>query len=826
MNAPVPPDGTEDWAGRAPDAPELAEGLRLIGRIARAHAQGVGGSPAMPSFVWGHLQVYEPLGSGSYGEVFRAFDPILQRDVALKLLRAAPDDGLAARDFILEARRLARVRHPSVLAVHGADFHDGRAGLWAELVPGAPLETHLRAGPLDPREVLRVGLQLAGALRAVHAAGLVHADVKAGNILLEAGGRVVLMDFGAGRDVRAAHDRAVIGSPLCMAPEQFDGAAATPAADQYAFGALLYRCLCGRYPVEGADFEALRAAHARRRPADLGALPHGIERPLRELVGRLLSPDPSARPDAATALAALRAVATLPATRARGRLKAAAVAAGVLALAGTSLGLWQALQQARSAREARAEAEAVNRFLTDMLAAPRLDEAGDRVLMVEVVDVAAQRLADDRLMRPAQRAAVASVIARTYLGLGRNTDAIRWQERALALRSEAGGDTLDDRIALFGALATACVRERARAELEKLAPLPAPAGAASRVALLEARADLVDCDGDARASVKLLDEAVALARTAALEPREQLRLAGVLGAALLRAGDVARATEVLDAALATATATLPPADSVVLALRYHTAIGYVYSGRNADAARLTEETLELARARTAEPAYLARIESALGSQLSDLGRYTESLEHTGAALALLEPRLGSEAEPILMLVGNRANALKALGRVDDAERDFRRAVAGLSAIAGSGRNAALLNTFNLVELLNETDRVAEAEALAVPALAEARRQFGDDHIVTLELEDATGVSRLALGDAAASAAIHRRVLEAKRRALGDDSQYTLLARRRLAHALHALGHRDEALAEVGAAAEGLARVLGADHPATRGALADREAWSR
>lgn len=822
---PPAPQGSEDWALRAPDAPELADALRLIGRIARAHGRGEA-APAMPAFVWGHLQVYERLGAGSYGEVFRAYDPVLQRDVALKLLRDSPGEGLAARDFILEARRLARVRHPNVLAVHGADFHDGRAGLWAELVPGATLESRLADGPLPPPEVLRIGLQLAAALREVHAAGLVHADVKAGNTLIEPGGRAVLMDFGAGREARAAQDHAVVGSPLCMAPEQFEGGAATPASDQYALGVLLYRGLAGRYPVEGADFEALRAAHAAGRAVDLGALPRGTERALRELVAQLLARDPAARPDPAQTIAALRRIAALPATRSRDRLRLAAVAAGVVALAGTSLGLWQALEQARDARAARAEAEAVNRFLTDTLAAPRLDESGDRVLMVEVLDMAAQRLADDHLMSDSQRAAVADVIGHTYLGLGRHAEALRWQDHALAARVSAGDDPTDARIALLAALATACERQRAHAELAHVDPLPAGSGAEREVALLEARADLADCDGDGRAAVALRDRALALASSAPLDPRERLRLAGSYGAGLLRAGEVARGLAVLDTALSAANTTLPPADSVVLSLRYYTAIAYGYSGRNADAARLTAETLELARARTAEPAYLARIESALGAQLYDLGQYDESLEHTDAAIALLEPRVGPQSESVLVLVGNRANALRALGRTEEAELEFRRAIAGLSAIPGSGRNTILLITYNLVETLNESNRAAEAEALAVPTLEEARRSLGESHLVALELQDAIGIARLAQGDAAAAEAIHRGMVEAKRAALGDDSQYTLFARHRLARALHGLGRADEARAEAVAAADGLTRVLGDEHPATRAARADLAAWSR
>jgi len=136
--------------------------------------------------------------SGSFGEVYRAFDPTLQRHVALKLLlpRGAHPEAEAA-ELLREARALAKVRHPNIVAIYGVDRHDGRVGFWSDFVFGRTFSQIVDTqGPLGAREAALVGIDVCKAAAAVHAAGLLHRDIKAGNVMREAGGRILLMDFG------------------------------------------------------------------------------------------------------------------------------------------------------------------------------------------------------------------------------------------------------------------------------------------------------------------------------------------------------------------------------------------------------------------------------------------------------------------------------------------------------------------------------------------------------------------------------------------------------------------------------------------------------
>ncbi len=198
---------------------------------------------------WRHLTLLERVGQGGFGTVFRAWDSQLDKEVALKLIPAGTVASVI--DFATggEGRLLARVRHPNVVTIHGADLAEGQIGLWMEFVHGRTLRQIVEGqGPFGPQEALTMGAEVARALAAVHSSGLVHRDVKAQNVTREDGGRLVLMDFGAGEDLRSASPRKSTGTPVYMAPELFEGQRATAKTDIYSLGVLLFYLVTGKYP--------------------------------------------------------------------------------------------------------------------------------------------------------------------------------------------------------------------------------------------------------------------------------------------------------------------------------------------------------------------------------------------------------------------------------------------------------------------------------------------------------------------------------------------------------------------------------------------------
>ena len=213
---------------------------------------------------WGRLEIRGRIGAGAFGEVYRAWDPRLDLEVALKLFKCPEPQSPSGVSLVEEGRLLARVRHANVVRVYGADSIGGQVGLWMDYVRGHTLEKILREqGVLGAKEATLIGLDLCGALASMHHIGLVHRDIKAKNVMREQGGRLVLMDFGSARSLPVEEEtpHEILGTPLYMAPEVFRGEEATARSDLYSLGVLLYHLVTGNYPVVGSTVGELRRAH-------------------------------------------------------------------------------------------------------------------------------------------------------------------------------------------------------------------------------------------------------------------------------------------------------------------------------------------------------------------------------------------------------------------------------------------------------------------------------------------------------------------------------------------------------------------------------------
>ena len=332
-------DGTPiDWAAAdscaTPAEASVLDYLRTLERIAQLHAAPAADEPPVPAS-WGPLTIIERVGRGTYGDVYRARDPKLDRPVALKLLRRRDKGGEALESAVIEEGRLmARIRHPNVVTVYGAERIDGRVGLWMEFVgTGRTVEDELRAsGPFAVADVAAVGRDLAAALGAVHRAGLLHRDVKAQNAIRGDDGRVVLTDFGAGHQVADAEnldDQGLAGTPLYLAPEVLNGAPASVASDLYSLGVVLFHIATGSFPVRGRTVTEVRRAHQGPRQhvanerTDLPSSLAGV-------IDRLTDPDPQARFSSASQVEAALAQ---PGLRRRSIVISAAAAVIVVAAA-------------------------------------------------------------------------------------------------------------------------------------------------------------------------------------------------------------------------------------------------------------------------------------------------------------------------------------------------------------------------------------------------------------------------------------------------------------------------------------------------------------
>ena len=262
----------------------------------------------------GPYQILATIGVGGMGEVYRAQDTKLDRQVALKVLPAGSDPERLAR-FEREARVLASLNHPNIAAIHGLHDHEGVRFLTMELVPGETLEQRLARGPLPVDEALALARQIADALESAHDQGVIHRDLKPANVQITPEGKVKVLDFGLAKAFDSAFSAAsgsldpavsptitslgtvagvILGTAVYMSPEQARARPADRRADIWGFGAVLYEMLAGRRAFGGETISETLASVMRDEP-DGAALPAGLSPRLRRLIERCLKKDPRQR---------------------------------------------------------------------------------------------------------------------------------------------------------------------------------------------------------------------------------------------------------------------------------------------------------------------------------------------------------------------------------------------------------------------------------------------------------------------------------------------------------------------------------------------------
>jgi serine/threonine-protein kinase len=309
--------------------------------------------PKLEAALGQQLQLGALLGQGGFAAVFRAHDPFLERDVAIKVLdpSLAVDTGLNEQ-FLHEARTIAAVEHPHIVPLYSAESTGGLLYLVMRLLPGHSLDDRIAEGKLPAAEAARIALECARALAAAHAVGVVHRDIKPANILLDANGNATVTDFGIALVTsRPARERlgSTAGTPHYMSPEQSLGEQVDGRSDVYALGVVLYEMLTGTRPFQGRNAAEVLAKHVAAPIPKLSDREPQTPAALVRLVDRMLAKDPAGRPTAAELVTELTAASTpdelLTPSQVRRRrwkrrgiyLGVAAVSAGVVIVVGVRL---------------------------------------------------------------------------------------------------------------------------------------------------------------------------------------------------------------------------------------------------------------------------------------------------------------------------------------------------------------------------------------------------------------------------------------------------------------------------------------------------------
>ncbi|HEY8040137.1 MAG TPA: tetratricopeptide repeat protein [Polyangiaceae bacterium] len=761
----------------------------------------------------GRYVVLDRAGEGGMGVVYKAYDPELERTVALKLLHAgtrAGDEAERRRARLLrEAKALARLSHPNVIAVHDVGTFQDDVFLATEFVDGAPLKSWLRERKRSGADVLRVMLEAGAGLAAAHHAGLVHRDFKPGNLMIGRDGRARVLDFGLARTdhsedptLEAAAVRSpdpapgrldepltgvdqVVGTPHYMAPEQRTGRPVDARGDQYSF------CVTFADALEGVE----------------------VPRRVRQLLGRGLAEEPGDRwPSMDALLAELRrdpaaARRRALATAGVGLALAAAVAAGSLATSRKAAppcrgaeqklaGVWdparkQAVSAAFAASGAPGAGETFGRvetaldeyasgwtaMRTDACEATRVRAEQSAELMDLRMECLDQRLGElraqvDVLARadaPAVDRAVQAARSLRPLDACADTAGLR-----APIRPAADAATRARVDAVRARLAEGQARQRVGGYAEALAIATEAAGEASALGYrpLEAEAlfllgDVQDDAGDYKASERTMIRAA----SAAVAGHHDTMLARSLAALVVEVG--------------------------LRQARFDEAHGWA--------------SLAEAAAERGEPFVRGEVHRNLGRLLYREGKFAEARAQTEACLAVWEPALGAEAMAVAGPLTDLGNAFYAEGDYARAADTYQRSIAVLEKSVGP--DSALLgpNLNNLGDVASRVGDFDRAQAALERALAVWTRGLGPEHPkVALAIYNLGEVARRR-GDPERALLQYRRALAIDERTLGPASPETAYAVEGIADALRARGDVKGALAAYGRALAVREKALGPSH---------------
>ena len=768
----------------------------------------------------GRFEVTGSAGAGRMGRVYVAHDPELKRKVAIKVIAADEDDDRSQERearLVREARAIARLSHPNVIAVHEVGHHGDELFVVMEYIEGETLRRWIRQ-PRPWRDVVRVMIGAGRGLAAAHRAGLVHRDFKPDNVMIRDDGRVVVLDFGLARAAdlagitsprQAAIDAAssgevgpILGTPAYMAPELLGGATADAQSDQFAYCVALFEALHGARPFSGANMVQLAA----RLEAGPGTGGRTIPDWLDQLVRRGLRLRPEDRHHSMdTLLAELGKRRTSPRT-------VALVGLGIIAVAGIG------------AAGARALDSDVRCDVGSERAAERWDD--ERRAALDETIRAGLTYGDELAPRTLARLdAYASTWAAAYQQACEQTHVLGEQSaQMLDLRMRC----LADRLAAFDSVVTVLLDgEHLDRSLEAAdglpsteacgdpnqlrATIPEPTRPRVREAVSAARADL----SKARAlrSAGRYDEALALARE--VEGRK-IEHAPLRAEALFAIGMALHLNHA-----DTAEATLREAANVAEAARHDRAaadawLKIVPATADDERAALYLERAEAAVARLSEPPRLVEaLWVARGQRAVAAGEYDAAIEAASRARELAAARPdGATASAHYGLELTRAASLK--GDYRSAAQYATQTYEELTRVYGAAHPTLRRALNNRGATLMLGGQPAQAVAVFEEAVAMARRLNGPNHPEVVSPLHNLGAAYQHLGRFEQAIARYEEAEAIQEAAWGPDDHRLAQGRANIARCLGELGRHEEAIASARAAVEMFTRGKGADHPEIAG----------
>jgi len=763
------------------------EACALLQRIRQAFVSaGNQAEPFKPGDRWGNLTIEKRLGVGGVGVVYQAFDHVLSRQVAVKFLHPHCQQLIGSEAFINEARRLAKVRHHLVMAVFGAQTHQGITGFWAEKLSGQTLDqTNLPS--LSLTDKLDVMQQLSTAVMAIHQQDMVHADIKPHNVMLVTGRGPVLMDFGAGKDLSQQAESVSPGlTPLAMAPELFTGSAVSQASDVYALGLVFYYLLSnGGHPHPASDRQIL--AQLVTDPAQ-PAIGHGlaVPRSWRQLISRMCAREPQQRPRIERIEQQLSSWQAAQGKRLKRVALGSFIGFLLISLATLTYGYLRVAKERQLARQALQETQSINQLIADFILSVSPSRQGKDVLLIDVLHQLADDVASSEQLTTDNQAMIAANLGMAQFYVGHHDEGIAQVRQAVekpdlspAVRLNIRlmhTRLLDEHPDMDSSLQTDLVKQGLQMALDLMADHQLQA------AYSRALVDYLQ----ARLAERQLDyEQAEIHYQRALEYWQSLpsgRLSELVQFTILTGlGNVASMKN-----------DMPVAErhyrQALEKVQQHTSIKY---NGNLMVAK-TNMTTHLAQTGDIHVAIAAFKELldqtgqfygeshhrtlTLVINLISANNQAQQFEHAAALVQEYEPKFNALQEDNSLLslnfLGARAITQAGLGDLVTAGETYQTVIDLSLKALGDQHPMTLINQVNLAENLNLTGLPQQAVSLLAGPLEIAESTLGDEHEITVYMYQTLAQSHHVLGQTEQAQRLLQHVIDARSRILGTSHPYT------------------------------------------------------
>ena len=760
------------------------------------HPSDRGAVTQVPDLI-GDYRILDVLGVGGMGIVYRAEQDHPRRIVALKVIRPGHESEENLRRFQHEAQVLAYLVHPGIAQIYDAGMADTGSGpqpyFALELVQGEPLSDYACEMRLTVRQRLELVARVCDAVHYAHQKGVIHRDLKPGNILVDTSGQPKVLDFGVARmtdaDIQATVRTGVgqvVGTIAYMSPEQITGdpRELDTRSDIFALGTIIYELLAGCTPVDTSDISIPEAVRRiiEVDPVPLRTRDRTLNVDVETIVAKALEKEKDRRYASAAALAAdIRhyladePITARPATTfyqfrkfaRRNRMLVATIAIALVAVAGGFVHVvWERDRAIRAERQAgehlrAAEAEAakvkiINQFYNDMLRSADPERDGRDIRVVDVLDKAASDLSDQFTDQPVLEAALKHTIGAVYVNLGLFEQALPFLESAHATQMEVLGQEDADTLATQMTLANTLEEHNRLQEAEDLVR-----GA------LEARE-----------------------RSLGAEHPETLSARNNLGEVLYRLGRLEEAETVWRRTLEAQERLLEPDDPDLLITMNNMAQVLRHLGRPRECAEMLRNVLKKRMLVSGEehPHTLACMNN-LAMALKTLGELDEAEVFLRRVIEVRKRTLGDHPD-VHSVQSNLSRLLIDRGRLEDAEVLAREVYEGNKRLVGENHAATMISANNLASLWVQMGRVDDAEAIYVDTLARARDVLPEGHHLTLIIQRNLGECLTAMERYEEAEDMLLASHEGLASRLGANHRHTVRAKEMI-HALYVAWGRDQ-----------------------------------